>query len=118
MGMGGQRIAQEEDGVNAAEGDLTADLLIAAEGSGQIAVHRQAAALLNEGSRRAGGHELVPAERVPVSQDKFDEIILFAVVSDKRNAHGMASLQLECAGTRLVVAAPCVLAPSSTSDGR
>ena len=85
VGLGLQRVPEEDDDVEAPLGDARADLLVATERPAQEPVDRQAEGVLDDAPGGAGGVELVLLEGAAVEAGPVEQVPLAVVVRDERD---------------------------------
>ena len=83
--LGGQRVGEEDDHIDAPFDDHRADLLVTAEGAAVVAAHGQAGLLGDHAGGGAGAAQEVAGEDLAVFLTPGDELRLFIVVGDKRD---------------------------------
>src|SRR5918996_1498908 len=87
--MSGQRVPEEDHGMDLAAGDRGADLQVAALRPAGLQLDGQTEMLADEAAGRTGGHEMDTREDLQVRRYQIEEVVLLLVVGDQR--HGGAS---------------------------
>lgn len=88
VGLGRERIGEEDDDVDMAFGHLRAYLLIAAERTAEVGRDGKPRFFIDEVGRGAGAAEKMPGENLTVFRAPFDEAFLHVVVGDESDVLG------------------------------
>jgi hypothetical protein len=88
--LGRERVAEEDDPVARARGDLGTDLEVATQRSRLLPFDVEGGRLSEALAGRSGRHEVALAEEVLVFLYEIDEFGLLLVVGDEREAHTRA----------------------------
>ena len=88
VGLSGEGVPEEEEGVELFFGEMGTDLEVAAHGAAEVAVDGAVECCGEETSGGAGGGEGVRGEGVGVALGPCDELVFAVVVSDEGDAHG------------------------------
>jgi hypothetical protein len=86
MRLCAQRVPEEDQHVELAQGDERADLLVAAERAAQEAGDRQLERLAQQPAGGTSGVQGVAGEQVSVVLGPLEQIVLLAVVGDQGDA--------------------------------
>ena len=87
--LGRQRVAQEDDVVDLADGDARADLLVAAERAGEHRLDAEAEGVVDQRAGRARRDQVELREEVLVVADELEHLALLLVVGNQGNRfHG------------------------------
>ena len=87
--LGRQRVAQEDDVIDIADGDARANLLVTAERAGEHRLDAEAEGVVDQRSGRARRDQVELREEVLVMADELEHLALLLVVGNQGNCfHG------------------------------
>jgi hypothetical protein len=86
MGLGGERIPEEQHRIYATVHNSRADLLIATKGAGYEPMHRETGAFLEYFAGGAGGKQIMVRERPAVESGPFNKVWLAVIVGHEHQS--------------------------------